>query len=161
MENVSDALKIAFAIIVFVTALTITFMLISQSRETSDIVFYSVDKTNFYEHTDSSEFNRTVSYSEVVSTLYKYYKESICVTIDLNDGNPRIFDLKNSYANIEQIEDELALYIRDELMDHVDDSFTEEFVEIPISGIYETGEDGTQIIKSSGGKKVYITYTLQ
>ena len=39
--------------------------------------------------------------------------------------------------------------------------YTEEFVEVPISGIYETGEDGTQITLSSGGNKLYVTYTLQ
>ena len=37
--------------------------------------------------------------------------------------------------------------------------FTEEFVEIPLSGIYEYGSDGTELVISSGGKKVYIIYT--
>lgn len=40
-----------------------------------------------------------------------------------------------------------------------DTKFKEEFVEIPISGIYEYGSDGSELVLSSGGKKVYITYT--
>ena len=160
MENVADALKIAFAIILFVIALTTTFMLISQARQTADDVFYSLDETNFQEPFDLNHENE-VSYAEVVSTLYRYYKVSICVTIDLNDGNPRVFDLKSSYANIKQIEDELAEFITGTLINYADKTFTEEFVEIPISGIYELGEDGTELVKSSGGKKVYVTYTLK
>ena len=39
--------------------------------------------------------------------------------------------------------------------------FLEEFVDAPISGIYETGIDGTEVVLSSGGKKVYIKYIAQ
>ena len=55
----------------------------------------------------------------------------------------------------------LEKFITDNLKSYVNSnaSFKEEFVEIPISGIYEKGEDDTEITLSSGGKKVYITYT--
>lgn len=163
MENAADGLKIAFAIIVFVTALTLTFMMISQSKATADSVFYSIDETNFYDHVSSNNGNRSVSYAEVVSVLYRYYKESLCVTVDLTaDGKgTRVFDLKDSYANVNQIEKELASYIANILSSYSNETFKEEFVEVPISGIYETGEDGTQIVKASGGSKIYVTYTLE
>lgn len=161
MENAADALKIAFAIFVFVVAITVTFGIISQAKSTADTVLYYSDDTNFYEHLSSKDSNRIVSVSEVISALYRYYKESLCVTVDLN-GNSTTFDLNNSSATITSIESNIAEYVEDNLLELGDDAkFTEEFVEVPISGIYDEGEDGSEIILSSGGNKVYVTYTLQ
>lgn len=159
MENAVDALKIAFAMLVFVIAITTIFSVISQAKSTSDFVLFHSDKTNFYSHSESSDVNRVVTVAEVISTLYRYYKESVAVTIDLQDGNtPKTFDLSNEFAIIENIEEELKNYITDSLLtDNL--LFTEEFVEVPISGIYDIGEDSTEIIKASGSKKLYITYT--
>lgn len=161
MENAADALKIAFAIFVFVLAITITFSVISHAKSTADVVLYYSDKTNFYDHTaSSSNSNRQVSVTEVISTLYRYYKESISVTVDLGAEGVTTFDLSNSSSSITQIENNLKIYIANLLTSHGESKFTEEFVEVPISGIYETGDDDTQITLSSGGKKVYVTYTL-
>lgn len=171
MENAADALKIAFAIFVFVVAITIAFSLVAKAKSTSDYVLFYADKTNFYDRLDSKESNRVVSISDVISTLYRYYKESLCVTIVLPDNTYR-FDLNMSKADLEKlglnqapstenaIEKMLEDFITSKLTAYADAKFEEEFVEIPISGIYETGEDDTEITLSSGGKKVYITYTL-
>jgi len=151
MENAADALKIAFAIFTFVLAITITFSLVSQAKSTADYILYYADDTNFYEHLNSSENNRTVSLSEVISSLHRYPKE---VSINLGNENIITFDSDNK---------ELAKYVKEHLLEDLpkDAKFTEEFVEVPISGIYDSGTDGSEIIISSGGKKVYITYTKQ
>lgn len=175
MENATDALKIAFAIFVFVIAITVAFSLISQAKTTADHILFYVDKTNFYDKLDSKEKNRVVSISDVISTLYKYYKESLCVTIKLGDSDEDTykFDLKLSKSDLEKLnlkqapssekeaENIIEKFINDELNKYASENFVEEFVEIPISGIYEVGEDDTEITLSSGGKKVYITYKLQ
>lgn len=163
MENAVDALKIAFAVFVFVIAITITFNFISQAKTTSDIVLYYADNTNFYNYESSAEKNREVSVSEVISTLYRYYKESISVTVDLkNNKAPKTFDLTGTNVNMKEIEEELETYIKDNLLTlDGDKRFIEEFVQVPISGIYVIGEDDTIVAKSSGENKVYITYTLQ
>lgn len=159
MENAADALKIAFAIFVFVIAIAVTFSIISQAKSTADTVLYHSDETNFYEHVASGVGNREVSVKEVISTLYRYYKESVSVTINIGNKS-RTFDLANSSSNINTIENELASYIEKNLLNLPENTiFIEEFVEVPISGIYETGEDNTEITLSSGGKKVYVTYT--
>lgn len=175
MENAADALKIAFAIFVFVVAITIAFSLVAKAKSTSDYVLFYADKTNFYDRLDSKEFNRVVSISDVISTLYRYYKESLCVTIVLppeDEDNTYRFDLNMSKADLKKlglnqtpskenaIEKMLEDFIASKLIAYADAKFEEEFVEIPISGIYETGEDDTEITLSPGGKKVYITYTL-
>lgn len=172
MENAADALKIAFAIFVFVVAITIAFSLVAKAKSTSDYVLFYADKTNFYDRLDSKESNRVVSISDVISTLYRYYKESLCVTIVLPDNTYR-FDLNMSKADLKKlelnqapstenaIEKMLEDFIASKLIAYADAKFEEEFVEIPISGIYETGEDDTEITLSPGGKKIYITYTLK
>ena len=161
MENATDALMMAFAVFIFVIAITLIFSLVSQAKSTADYVLFYNDKTNFYEHSDSKEKNREVSVTEVISSLYRYYKESLCVIVDLGEEKPK-FDLSNTYSTVAQVEKKLAEFISGTLLkDYSDATFKEEFVEVPVSGIYQTGEDGAQITLSSGGKKLYITYTVQ
>lgn len=161
MENATDALKIAFAVFVFVIAITITFSFISQAKNTSDVVLYYADDTNFYDYADSSETNRTVSVAEVISTLYRYYKESTTVTIII--GNKiDTFDLTTSDVNMKEIQKKLSDYITNNLLSLNNNSkFKEEFIETTVSGIYTSGEDNTNLTLTSGGKKLYVTYTLQ
>lgn len=171
MENAADALKIAFAMFVFVIAITITFTLISQAKSTADVVLYHSDETNYYEYSSSSETNRQVGIEEVIPTLYRYYKESVGITVNLKNGSSYTFDLNSNNETI-MLEDKTKLtsnteregnlekFVNDVLLRLSENTrFTEEFVEIPISGIYEYGSDGTELVLSSGGKKVYITYT--
>lgn len=56
MENATDALKMAFAIFVFIVALSMVFSLIGKVKETADAVLYYTDKTNYYDwETGNSE----------------------------------------------------------------------------------------------------------
>lgn len=177
MENIADALKMAFGILVFAIAITILFMTVSKAKSTADVVLYYSDNTNFREEDSSSDKNRTVGVSEIISTLYRYYKESVAVTIVLEENNPeKTYKFDLGYETIfikdgngkdilslgteQNIEKNLGKFISDNLLG-IDESttFKEEFTEVPISGIYSTGSDGSEIVLSAGGKKVYITYT--
>lgn len=178
MENAADALKIGFALLVFVVAITIVFTMISKVKTTADAVLYYTDDTNYQSHMEANSAPnsqyRIVHKSDVISTLYRYYNESIAVTVDL-DGEIYIFDKGNEKEwdstnhttkklnlNTEkEIEDNLANFIEHKLgrSKYNNATFREEFVEVPISGMYLTGEDGSEIVLSSGGKKVYVTYT--
>lgn len=172
MENVADALKIAFAIFVFVTAITIIFVMVGKVKSTSDVVLYYSDKTNFYDHYEDKskdqKGNRIVGISDIVATLYRYYTESVAVTIKI-DGKTYYFDVgnetlmngetKQDLATIKGKEEHLGKFITTILNNYSEKSFREEFSEAPTSGIYSTGSDGSEITLSSGGKKVYVTYT--
>lgn len=86
MENSSDALKIAFAIFIFVMAITLTFMTISQAKATADVVLFMSDKTNYYNYSEGSGTEgREVGFDTVISTIYKYRKESFWVTVQRAD----------------------------------------------------------------------------
>lgn len=170
MENAADALKIAFIIFVFIAAIGIAFTLISQAKSTADFVLYYSDDTNFYEYAISNnEKNRIVLVSEIIPTLYRYCKESIGIEIKLKDGTSYFFDLGNREYLVEQNEniydkefnreENLGKFIKEILLDELKDkTFKEQFIEIPFSGIYKYGDDGTELEIASGGKKIYITY---
>lgn len=172
MEHAADALKIAFAIFVFVTAITIIFVMIGKVKSTSDVVLYYSDKTNFYDHYEDtskdSKGNRIVGVSDIVATLYRYYTESVAVTVKIGDktyyfdiGNETLMsgETKQDLATIEGKEKNLGIFITTILNMCNGDNFVEEFSEAPTSGIYSTGSDGSEITLSAGGKKVYVTYT--
>lgn len=99
MENAVDALKIAFAMFVFVIAIALTFSIVGQARATSDTIFAINDKTNLYEYVDSSEENasnkdRIVGFETILPTIYRYAKEQYAVTILDTDGTPIVrYDL--------------------------------------------------------------------
>jgi len=171
MENASDALKIAFAIIIFTSAITLGFSMISRVKSTADTVFYYVDHTNFRPHAEYSGTNRKVSGETVVSTLYRYYKESISVIVKLKDGaggyDEYVFDRGNETNLLEGetpleteelIEKNLEEFVTEEFNTKMDSKFTEKFVETPVQGKYIEGSDGSEIIVERGTKKIYITY---
>ncbi len=91
MENSAEALKFSFAIFVFVVALTTAFITLSQAKSTADSVFYYTDKTNF--QTLYTTGNNIVGTDTVIATLFRYYKESLSITIkDKNGKIVAVFD---------------------------------------------------------------------
>lgn len=94
-ENISNALLMAGAMLVFIIAVTLTFSLISQTKSTSDIVLYSYDDTKYYDEgyegitytlANENNLNRTVDMETIIPTVYRYIKENYGVTIIKEDG---------------------------------------------------------------------------
>lgn len=82
MENAVEALKMAFAVMAFVMALSVSMVSFNKVKETSDIVLYTKDETNYYEYQDAkgkAAENRIVGLETIIPTLYKYYKENYTV----------------------------------------------------------------------------------
>lgn len=98
MENAVDALKVAFAMLVFALALTLTFSVVGQARRTSDIILQAHDREHSYEYTTASDYNtkeeRIVGFETIIPTIYRYAKEQYAVSIIGTDGKPIVrFDL--------------------------------------------------------------------
>lgn len=89
MENAVDALKMAFAVLVFVIALTLCMTTMTKARETADAVFYITDRTNYFEYVTDKRLpeGRIVSGETIIPTLYRYYKENFNVIILDKSGN--------------------------------------------------------------------------
>ena len=99
MENAVDALKMAFAVIVFVMALSISINMFSNARETADVVLHSSDITGymqFQEATEGTE-SRIVGMETIVPTLYKYYKENY--TVIFRDKKGEYLKIYNTQTN--------------------------------------------------------------
>lgn len=105
MDNAIDALKMAFAVLVFVIGLTISMNAFSQAKTVSDEVFYMADKTNFYEYTSEDRIpeGRIVSGETIIPTLYRYYKENFNVIIlNLNGDKLCTFNLEQEIKDYNQ-----------------------------------------------------------
>ena len=179
MENAVDALKIAFAVFAFISVLAISLIYITQAKSTGDYVLYYNDKTNFYNNLSSKDKNRNVSITDVISTLYRYKDEGLNVIVKLGDGTYKfdtdlteddikdlksegIWDKNTAPSTTADIETVVGNFISKKLNGLGENAqFLEDFVEVPYSGRYLIGEDGTEVILSAGDKKTYITYTLK
>lgn len=102
MENAIDALKMAFAIFVFVMALSISITMFSELNETSKVLISARDITEYYHYGTSTEKTRTVGLESIIPTLYKYYTENYTVLFlsdkdENGDGVPeplQLYDCK-------------------------------------------------------------------
>lgn len=100
MENAVDALKMAFAVIVFVLALTVGIAVFTQARTASDVILQGQDSTEYYEYIRAGIYDdetgqwistgdtRIVGIETVIPTLYRYYKENYTVIFLDENGRP-------------------------------------------------------------------------
>lgn len=156
MENSVEALLMAFAVLIFVIALTLSFTTLAQAKSTADVVLFYSDQENFqsYVKADGSEVydgGRTVSIDTVLTTLSRCFKENFAVIITENTSK-EIFD----YA----IEDKTILkeHINTFTKNHINSSnqYRETYIEVTLNGtVYEA--DGIRL-EEDVGKKIYIIY---
>jgi len=82
MENATHALSMAFAVMVFVIALSVAMLSFNSVKQVADILVYSQDETNYYEYQGAKgkgAENRIVGLETIIPTLYKYHKENYTV----------------------------------------------------------------------------------
>lgn len=151
MENASDALKMAFAVFVFIIALSIVFSLLTKIKETADMVLFHTDKTNYYEwETGTLDNGRVVGEDTIISSLYKQQKELTYISIK---GNTQDIEFKPSDLQQARIE-----YIQQNL-NTGNTTYLENITEITTGGEYMVGEDGIKITITPGTTRTYVTYT--
>lgn len=98
MENVTDALKMAAAALIFIVAFSITMSLFSQARQTTDRVINSFSLSDYLPKAEPLKYNvtRIVGIETVIPTIYRYGQsdENIRVRIVDTDGNElQVFDM--------------------------------------------------------------------
>lgn len=164
MENAVDALKIAFAMFIFVLSLSIAFMAFSQAMQTSNKMLFASDPTNYYSYSGTvNDGGRIVNSDVVISTLYRYYKESIVVIIQNSAGvEIKRFDtaIDTGSNTIEKKKEEIRKFINGPTSPTLNKNkqYLETFDEVKKSGKYVAGEDGTTLTTISGQTIIYITY---
>lgn len=154
MENATDALLMAFAVLIFIIALSVTLSSLSQAKSTADIVLFYSDRENFQtslkdDPDNVSNGSRTVGIDTVVATIERCAKEKFSV---------RIIDEKEYKFEYDvQTEEEIRREIDNFIREHTGNNYRETYVEVTTSGTTHFGEDGTQL-EENVGKKIYITY---
>jgi len=77
MENVTEALKIAFGFMMFVLALGLSMFSFSQATQAVDSIITMKDREMQYTYVQpASDSNRIVGVETIVPTMYKAYKEN-------------------------------------------------------------------------------------
>ena len=158
MENGVQALSMAFAVFVFVLALAISLTTLTQAKNTADVVLYYSDRETFQEFVrpDRDEVvdgGRVVGMDTVVATVARSKRERIAVKV-LEGNTAYVFD----YTTTKDIDTEISNFI----LNHVNANYQyrETYVEVTLTGITHSGDDGTTL-EEDVGKKVYITFTKQ
>lgn len=119
MENAVEALKIAFAVMMFVLALTLSISSFSQARLAIDAIISMRDRENEYTYVEpTSDLTRTVGIETVVTSMYRameqnieiYFKKSngdlipLCYETQIDVNGFKIYDNEeNEYKEIESI----------------------------------------------------------
>ena len=90
MENIAEALKIAFGYLMFALALTLSISCFSSATQAVESITVMKDRETQYTYVEpSSDFNRIVGVETIVPTIYKAYKENfrICFYESYTDEN--------------------------------------------------------------------------
>lgn len=158
MENATDALLMAFAVLIFIIALSVTLTTLTQAKSAADIVLFYSDRENFQTPLKSDPHNisdggRIVGVDTVIATIYRCAKEKFSVKI-VEDS--QIYNFEYDLQTEEQIKEEIQRFLET----HNGEKYRETYVEVTISGTTYIGEDGTQL-EEDVGKKIYITYKKQ
>lgn len=110
MENATEALKMAFGVLVFVLALSISVNAFSEARQVSQTIInyrdreYDTTYVDEYSYTDASGnliTQRVVSVETIIPTMYRAYKENYKIIFDFGGTYTEgLFKQINSTTNI-------------------------------------------------------------
>lgn len=98
MENTTQALYIAFAVFVFILALSLALFLVDKLNITAKTLVWSLDEKAYYDSLELTDIisgneentnnaSRIVGIDTIIPSLYRYYKESFAVRILDESGN--------------------------------------------------------------------------
>lgn len=135
MENVSSALKMASAMILFTLALSAFFVLVAKIKNLSDSVLSYSDYTNFYQWMEgaSVEGERIVDENTVIAALYSQEMSPVHVFIKSN----------GSFIYESGQEINLQDFVKDSLSGG--NTYKENIIDVKVSGEYRVASDGTRV----------------
>lgn len=105
MENAVEALKMAFAVMMFVMALTLSISSFSQARSAASSIINMSDRETEYTYVEPSEnLTRTVGIETVVSTMYRAFEENLEIFFIDEDEKPIIiYEKKDTNSNFTEV----------------------------------------------------------
>lgn len=88
MENITEALQMAFGVLVFVVALSISINAFGEARQTSQIILDYRDREYDYTYVEDNggTTERIVSAETIIPSIYKAYKENYKIVFKQRNG---------------------------------------------------------------------------
>ena len=91
MENAVEAFKMAGFILLFVIALSIAMITLTQAKTTADSIVQMKNKQESYQYIELSagerNLSRTVTLADIIPTLYRYASEEYAVIFYKNSSS--------------------------------------------------------------------------
>lgn len=88
MENVTDALKMAAGVLIFVMALSISISAFGEARRTATTILNYRDREYDYTYVENNKTTqRTVSAETIIPSIYKAYKENYKIIFDFKSND--------------------------------------------------------------------------
>ncbi len=88
MENVTDALKMAAGVLIFVMALSISINAFGEARRTATTILNYRDREYDYTYVENNKTTqRTVSAETIIPSIYKAYKENYKIIFDFKSND--------------------------------------------------------------------------
>ena len=101
MENVTDALKMAAAVLIFVLALSISINAFGQARRAATTILEYGDREYDYTYVEESETTeRTVGVESIIPSIYKAYKENYKIIFETSLLNDGLYKKRNAEGNM-------------------------------------------------------------
>lgn len=114
MENATDALHMAAAVLIFVVALTISINAFSEARMTATTILDRQDREYSYTYVeDNGTTERIVGLESIVPSIYKAYKENYKIVFKDNedtDGAPTLLGADGIYRRRNDSGDFVGVY---------------------------------------------------
>lgn len=112
MENAADALKMAFGIMIFVVALSITISCFSQAREAIESIATMKDREITYldiDYENTEGLTRTVGVETIIPTMYKAYQENFIIYFWENSNKTIPYELYKKTVMVDNIPTEVTI----------------------------------------------------
>ena len=143
MENAAEALKIAFAVLLFVLALTLSISSFSQATRAVGVITTLKETQYTYVKPINSEndFSRIVGIETVVSTIYRVPEQSLKIYFFESDGKTPIYlyylaDV-NGNLKYDNVNAKIPInYIDLKNKYNIDTNSVDDFISVLVGGIY-------------------------
>lgn len=87
MENATDALHMAAAVLIFVLALSISINAFGEVRQTAQSIIQYKDREYDYTYVEQEGTQRKVGIESIIPSIYKAYKENYKIVFETKDIN--------------------------------------------------------------------------
>ena len=162
MENITESLQMAFGVLVFVIALSISINAFGEARQSAQIILEARDREYDYSWVEKNDGSteRIVSAETIVPSIYKAYKENYKMLFKDKQGNGFTLYEKLVASNSTERKQICSIDLEKDVLG--DDNQKEKFIkawlyseqyptevgELKISGIFmDTGKHFYDIIK--------------